>query len=129
MQGSGQSEEKTSLPDACRGLGITNFRSGSFSSGKASAQLQSETSPGWVKRELMLMTSSSGDKDGRTGSNSSSSGIGSCSYSEGGGAGGVLAASSLTSRDGARIFFMVRGSNNSSGGSWEDLGCSCLSIA
>jgi hypothetical protein len=41
----------------------------------------------------------------------------------------VLAASSLISRDGAGIFFMVRGSNNSGGGSWEDLGCSCLSVA
>ena len=54
---------------------------------------------------------------------------GSCSSSEGGGAGGVLAASSLTSRDGAGIFFMVRGSNNSGVGSWEASGCSCLSIA
>jgi hypothetical protein len=42
---------------------------------------------------------------------------------------GVLAASSLISRDGAGIFFMVRGSNDSGGGSWEDLGCFCLSIA
>jgi hypothetical protein len=42
--------------------------------------------------------------------------------SEGGGAGGVLAASSLTSREGTGIFFKVRGSNNSSGGSWEDSG-------
>jgi hypothetical protein len=33
---------------------------------------------------------------------------GSCSSSEGGSAGGVLAASSLISRDGAGIFFMVR---------------------
>jgi hypothetical protein len=40
---------------------ITNFRPGSFSSGEAGAQLQSETSPGWVNRELMLMTSSGGD--------------------------------------------------------------------
>ena len=46
------------------------------------------------------------------GSNSSSRGTGSCSSSEGGGAGGVLAASSLISRDGARIFFMVRGSTD-----------------
>jgi hypothetical protein len=61
MQGSGQSEEKTSLPNAYRGLGITNFRSGSSSSGEADTQLQSEISPGWVKRELMLMTSSDGD--------------------------------------------------------------------
>jgi hypothetical protein len=129
MQGSSQSEEKTSLPNACRGLGITNFRPGSFSSSKAGAQLQSEISPGWVKRELMLMTSSGGDSYGRTGLNSSSSGTGSCSSSEGGGAGGVLAASSLISRDGVGIFFMVRGSNNSGGGSWEDSGCSCLTIA
>jgi hypothetical protein len=61
MQGFSQSEEKTSLPNACRGLGTTIFRSGSFSSGKAGAQLQSETSSGWVKREMMLMTSSDGD--------------------------------------------------------------------
>jgi hypothetical protein len=33
------------------------------------------------------------------------------------------------SRDGAGIFFMVRGSNNSGEGSWEDSGCSCLSVA
>jgi hypothetical protein len=58
MQGSGQSEEKLHHP---MHVGITNFRSGSFSSGKAGAQLQSETSPGWVNRELMLMTSSSSD--------------------------------------------------------------------
>jgi hypothetical protein len=88
MQGSGQSEEKTSLPNACIGLGITNFRSGSFSSGDACTQLQSEISPGWVKRVLMLMTTSGGS-DGRTGSNSSSSGTGSCSSSEGGGASGA----------------------------------------
>jgi hypothetical protein len=65
-------------------------------------------------------------------SNSSPSGTGSCSSkvtSEGGGAGGVLAASSLTSWEGAGIFFMVRGSNISGGGSWEDSGCSCLTIA
>jgi hypothetical protein len=31
--------KKTSLPNACRGLGITNFGSGSFSSGEAGAQL------------------------------------------------------------------------------------------
>jgi hypothetical protein len=61
MQGFGQSEEKTSLADACRELGITNFRSSIFSSSEAGAQLQSETSPGWVKRELMLMTSSGSD--------------------------------------------------------------------
>jgi hypothetical protein len=41
----------------------------------------------------------------------------------------MLAASSLISREGAGIFFMVRGSNNSNSGSWEDSGCSCLSIA
>jgi hypothetical protein len=41
--------------------GHTNFRSSSFSSGEAGTQLQSEISPGWVKRELMLMTSSGGD--------------------------------------------------------------------
>jgi hypothetical protein len=52
----------------------------------------------------MLMTSSGSDRDGKTGSNSSSSGTDSCSFSEGDGAGGVLAASSLISRDGARIF-------------------------
>jgi hypothetical protein len=50
--------KKTSLPNACRVLGITNFRSRIFSSGEAGAQLHSETSPRWVKRELMLMTSS-----------------------------------------------------------------------
>jgi hypothetical protein len=64
MQGSSQSEEKTSLPNACRGLGIigiTNFRPGSFSSGKAGTQLQSEISLGWVKRDLMLMTSFGSD--------------------------------------------------------------------
>jgi len=61
MQGFGQSEEKTSLPNACRGLGITNFRSDSSSSGEASTQLQSEISPGWVKRDLMLMTSFGSD--------------------------------------------------------------------
>uniref|UniRef100_A0A804UJB7 Uncharacterized protein n=1 Tax=Zea mays TaxID=4577 RepID=A0A804UJB7_MAIZE len=32
-----------------------------FSSGEAGTQLQSEISPGWVKRELMFMTSSGGD--------------------------------------------------------------------
>jgi hypothetical protein len=41
--------------------GHTNFRPGNFSSDKACTQLQSETSPGWVKRELMLMTSSGSD--------------------------------------------------------------------
>jgi hypothetical protein len=46
------------------------------------------------------------------GSNSSSRWTGSCSSSEGGGAGGVLAASSLTSRDGAGIFFMVHPNKN-----------------
>jgi hypothetical protein len=58
--------------------------------------------------------------------NSSSSGTGSYSSSEGGDASGVLAAYSLISREGARIFFMVRGSNNSGSGSWVDSGCSCL---
>jgi hypothetical protein len=74
------------------------------------------------------MTSSGGDWDGKTGSNSSSSGTSSYSSLEGSGAGGVLAASSLTSMEGAEIFFMVRGSNNSGRGSWEDSGCSCLPI-
>jgi hypothetical protein len=37
--------------------------------------------------------------------------------------------SSLISREGAGTFFMVRGSNNSGRGSWENSGCSCLSIA
>jgi hypothetical protein len=66
------------------------------------------------------------------GPNSSTSGTDSCSSrvtSEGGGAGGVLGASSFSPREGAGIFFMVRGSNNYGGGSWEDLGCSCVSIA
>jgi hypothetical protein len=54
------------------------------------------------------------------GSNSSSSGTGSFSSSEGNGASGVLGASSLISREGVGIFFMVRGSNNSGGESWDD---------
>jgi hypothetical protein len=65
-------------------------------------------------------------------SNSSPSGTSSCSSKvtlESDGAGGVLVASSLTSREGARIFFMVKGSNISDSGSWEDSWCSCLSIA
>jgi hypothetical protein len=53
---------------------------------------------------------------------SSPSGTGSCSSkvtSKGGGPSGVLAASSLTSRVGAGIFFMVRGSNDCGSGSWR----------
>jgi hypothetical protein len=61
MQGSGRSEEKTPSLKACRELGKTNFTSNNFSSSKAGAQLHYETSPDWVKRELMLMTSSNGD--------------------------------------------------------------------
>jgi hypothetical protein len=49
--------KKNFTTNACRGLGITNFRQDNFSSGKAGTQLQFETSPGWVKRELMLMAS------------------------------------------------------------------------
>ncbi|PWZ13271.1 hypothetical protein Zm00014a_000420 [Zea mays] len=50
----------------------------------------------------------------QAGSNSSSSGTGSCSSSEGAVLAGCLQLL-LDSRDGAGIFFMVRGSNNSGG--------------
>jgi hypothetical protein len=66
------------------------------------------------------------------GLNSCPSGTGSCTSkvtSEGGGAGGVLIASSLISGEGGGIFFMVRGSNNSGDGYWDGLGCSYSSIA